>query len=43
MMFRAGPLRARLPEEIRYAVGRSALGPILVASGGKGIVTIMIR
>ena len=42
-MFRDGPLRARPPEEIRYGVGRCALGRILVATSDKGIVTIMIR
>ena len=42
-MFRDGPLRFRPPEEIRFGTGKSALGPILVASGDKGIVTIMIR
>lgn len=42
-MFRDGPLRFRPPEEITYGTGKSALGPILVASGDKGIVTIMIR
>lgn len=42
-MFRDGPLRRRAPEEIRYGTGRSAVGPVLVASGGKGIVTIMVR
>jgi AraC family transcriptional regulator of adaptative response/methylated-DNA-[protein]-cysteine methyltransferase len=42
-MFRDGPLRARPPEEIRYGVGKSAVGPVLVASSDKGIVTIMVR
>ncbi len=42
-MFRDGPLRFRPPEEIRYGTGKCALGPILVASSAKGIVTIMIR
>lgn len=41
--FDDGPLRARPPEKIRYATGKCALGPILVASGEDGIVTIMIR
>ena len=42
-MFRDGPLRARPPEEIRYGTGRSAVGPVLVALSGKGVVTIMVR
>jgi AraC family transcriptional regulator of adaptative response/methylated-DNA-[protein]-cysteine methyltransferase len=42
-MFRDGPLRRRPPEEIRYGTGKSAVGPLLVASGAKGIVTIMVR
>ncbi|MBS0337895.1 MAG: methylated-DNA--[protein]-cysteine S-methyltransferase [Proteobacteria bacterium] len=42
-MFRDGPLRYRAPEEIRYGTGKCALGAILVALSGKGIVTIMIR
>ena len=42
-MFSDGPLRFRPPEEITYGIGKSALGPILVASSDKGIVTIMIR
>lgn len=42
-MFRDGPLRRRPPEEIRYGTGRSAVGPVLVASSDKGIVTIMVR
>jgi AraC family transcriptional regulator of adaptative response/methylated-DNA-[protein]-cysteine methyltransferase len=42
-MFRDGPLRRRPPEEIRYGTGKSAVGPLLVASSGKGIVTIMVR
>jgi len=42
-MFRDGPLRRRPPEEIRYGTGKSAAGPVLVASGDKGIVTIMVR
>jgi len=41
--FDDGPLRARPPEGIRYGTGKCALGPILVASGEHGIVTIMIR
>ena len=40
--FNDGPLRARPPEEIAYGTGKSALGPILVASSGKGIVSILI-
>ena len=42
-MFRDGPLRRRPPEEIRYGTGKSAAGPVLVASSAKGIVTIMVR
>lgn len=42
-MFRDGPLSRRPPEEIRYGTGKSALGPLLVASSDKGIVTIMVR
>ena len=41
-MYRDGPLRRRPPEEIRYGTGRSAVGPVLVASSDKGIVTIMV-
>ena len=37
-----GPLRARRPEEIAYATGRCPLGHVLVASGSKGIVAIMV-
>jgi AraC family transcriptional regulator of adaptative response/methylated-DNA-[protein]-cysteine methyltransferase len=42
-MFRDGPLSRRPPEEIRYGTGKSAVGPVLVASSDKGIVTIMVR
>ena len=42
-MFRDGPLSHRPPEEIRYGTGKSAVGPVLVASSGNGIVTIMVR
>jgi AraC family transcriptional regulator of adaptative response/methylated-DNA-[protein]-cysteine methyltransferase len=42
-MFRDGPLSRRPPEEIRYGTGRSAVGPVLVACSGNGIVTIMVR
>jgi len=42
-MYRDGPLRRRPPEEIRYGTGKSAVGPVLVATSGKGIVTIMVR
>jgi AraC family transcriptional regulator of adaptative response/methylated-DNA-[protein]-cysteine methyltransferase len=41
--FSDGPLSARPPEEIRYGTGKSAVGPLLVASSDEGIVTIMIR
>ena len=42
-MFRDGPLTRRVPETIRYGTGRCALGALLVAVSGKGIVTIMVR
>jgi AraC family transcriptional regulator, regulatory protein of adaptative response / methylated-DNA-[protein]-cysteine methyltransferase len=42
-MFRDGPLSRRPPEEIRYGTGKSAVGPVLVASSDKGIVTVMVR
>jgi len=42
-MFRDGPLSRRPPEEIRYGTGKCALGRVLVALSGKGIVTIMVR
>ena len=42
-MFRDGPLRRRPPEVIRYGTGKSAVGPVLVASSDNGIVTIMVR
>jgi len=42
-MFRDGPLSRRPPEEIRYGTGKCALGRVLVASSGRGIVTIMVR
>jgi AraC family transcriptional regulator of adaptative response/methylated-DNA-[protein]-cysteine methyltransferase len=42
-MYRDGPLRRRPPEVIRYGTGKSAVGPVLVASSDKGIVTIMVR
>ena len=42
-MFRDGPLSRRPPEEIRYATGKSAVGPLLVAVSDRGIVTIMVR
>jgi len=42
-MFRDGPLSRKPPEQIRYGTGKSAVGPVLVASGDKGIVTIMVR
>src|SRR5216110_2350305 len=42
-MFRDGPLSRKEPETIRYGTGRCALGPLLVASSGKGIVSIMLR
>ena len=42
-MFRDGPLSRRPAEIIRYGTGKSAVGPVLVASSDKGIVTIMVR
>jgi AraC family transcriptional regulator of adaptative response/methylated-DNA-[protein]-cysteine methyltransferase len=42
-MFRDGPLTRRAPETIRYGIGRCALGALLVASSGRGIVSIMVR
>jgi len=42
-LYRDGPLRVLRPEEIRYGVGKCALGRILVALSDNGIVTIMIR
>ena len=38
-----GPLTRRAPETIRYGTGRCALGALLVASSGRGIVSIMVR
>ena len=42
-MFRDGPLSRRPREEICYGTGKSTVGPVLVASSDKGIVTIMVR
>ena len=42
-MFSDGPLTNRAPEAIRYGTGRCALGALLVASSGRGIVSIMVR
>ena len=42
-MFSDGPLTRRAPETIRYGTGRCALGVLLVASSGRGIVSIMVR
>ncbi len=42
-MFRDGPLTRRPPEKFRYGTGKSAVGPVLVACGARGIVTIMVR
>lgn len=42
-MFSDGPLTRRAPETIRYGTGRCALGALLVASSGQGIVSIMVR
>jgi AraC family transcriptional regulator of adaptative response/methylated-DNA-[protein]-cysteine methyltransferase len=41
--YRDGPLRARRPEEIAYATARCPLGHVLVASGSRGIVAIIVR
>ncbi|HEX6321253.1 MAG TPA: methylated-DNA--[protein]-cysteine S-methyltransferase [Burkholderiales bacterium] len=38
-----GPLTRRAPETIRYGTGRCALGALLVASGARGVVSIMVR
>lgn len=42
-MFSDGPLTRRAPETIRYGTGRCVLGALLVASSGRGIVSIMVR
>lgn len=42
-MFRDGPLTRKALETIRYGTGRCALGALLVASSGRGIVSIMVR
>ena len=42
-MYKDGPLRHRRTEEIRYGVGRCALGALLVARSGKGVLAIVIR
>jgi AraC family transcriptional regulator, regulatory protein of adaptative response / methylated-DNA-[protein]-cysteine methyltransferase len=42
-VFRDGPLTRKTPETIRYGTGRCAVGALLVASSGKGIVSIMVR
>ena len=42
-LYRDGPLSIRPPEEIAYGTGRCTLGPILVATSDKGIVTYMVR
>jgi AraC family transcriptional regulator of adaptative response/methylated-DNA-[protein]-cysteine methyltransferase len=34
--------KSEIPEEIVYGIGRSTLGPILVATSAKGIVSILI-
>ncbi len=41
--YRDGPLRIRPPEEIRYGIGKCALGALLVARGDEGIVSIIVR
>lgn len=42
-VYRDGPLSVRRPEEIRYARGNCPLGALLVACGGEGIVSIIVR
>ena len=44
-LYRDGPLtyRPRPPEEIRYGIGKCALGALLVASSPKGIVAVVVR
>jgi AraC family transcriptional regulator, regulatory protein of adaptative response / methylated-DNA-[protein]-cysteine methyltransferase len=42
-MFRDGPLRRSPREVIRFGTGKSTVGPVLVASSDKGVVTIMVR
>ena len=42
-MFGDGPLRRRQPEEIHFGTGKCALGALLVASGARGIVSIIVR
>jgi AraC family transcriptional regulator of adaptative response/methylated-DNA-[protein]-cysteine methyltransferase len=42
-MFSDGPLTRKAPETIRYGTGRCALGALLVASTGRGMVSIMVR
>lgn len=42
-MYRDGPLRTLPPEEIRYRVGKCALGAVLVACSDKGIASIVVR
>lgn len=41
-LFRDGPLSYRPPEEIAFGTGKCALGVVLVATGGNGIVSIII-
>jgi AraC family transcriptional regulator of adaptative response/methylated-DNA-[protein]-cysteine methyltransferase len=43
LRFRDGPLSRRPPEEIRYGIGKTALGALLVAVSDDGIVAIVIR
>ncbi len=42
-LYRDGPLSIRPPEDIAFGTGRCALGALLVATGDRGIVTIMVR
>lgn len=41
-MRRDGPLTFRRPENIGFGTGVSSLGPVLVASSAKGIVSILV-
>lgn len=44
MIAKRKPARKRKPEEmLRYAIGHSALGPVLVALSAKGIAAILIE
>jgi AraC family transcriptional regulator of adaptative response/methylated-DNA-[protein]-cysteine methyltransferase len=41
-MRRDGPLTFKRPENITFGTGRSSLGPVVVASSTKGIVSILL-